>query len=162
MIFIKRGYIMEESVALKEFAKEICELLEIEIPTIIYDDSVFLTNTQLGGIDLNTNILYLRNNYKTKFDELFAIAYELRHMYQNKSILWRNSLYSRRKNNESSTEYYNNQESELDANAFAAYVMMDRFKIKPLFTGLDKITKRKIFKRVDDIKKEIRIHHKAD
>lgn len=49
MIFIKRGYIMEESEALKEYAKEICELLEIEIPTIIYDDSVFLTNTQLGG-----------------------------------------------------------------------------------------------------------------
>lgn len=143
--------------AIKQFTTEICKLLEIESPTITHDESVFLSSTQLGAMDLNTNTLYLRKSYKTKFDELFTIAHELRHVYQNQNILWRNSLNLRRKNNESSTEYYNNQESELDANAFGAYMMMETFKIKPLFTGLDKVTKNSIFKRVEEIKKELKI-----
>lgn len=148
---------MKKEKTLYEFINEICKLLEIESPKIVHDESVFLTSSQLGAMDINNNTLYLRSEYKTKFDELFTIAHELRHVYQSKNILWRNSLNSRRKNNESTTEFYNNQISELDANAFAAYIMMEMFKIKPMFIGLDKVTKAKIFNLAYEIKKELKI-----
>lgn len=152
---------MENNELIHEFAKKICLQLGLESPKIICDESFFLTTSQMGAMDLNTNTLYLRNEYKTKFDALFTIAHELRHVYQSRNILWNDSLISRRKNNETTTEFYNNQISELDANAFASYMMMDTFKIKPMFTGLDSLTKTKIFKRADEIKKEMKVNGKS-
>lgn len=65
-------------------------------------------------------------------------------------------LNSRRSNDQSSVAYYNNQFSEIDANAFGTWYMMKNFKVKPLFHGLDEATKRKIFDRAKVIEKTIK------
>lgn len=142
----------------EKLIEEVSEILGIEPPVICYDESKFLTSTQLAGIDLVKNIIYLKPKYKVKFDGYLAICHELRYLWQyNQNVIWQHELISRRRSNDDTDiQYYNSQISEIDANAFGAYYMMNKFRVKPMFKSLDKKTKEKIFKRAEEIKKELR------
>lgn len=148
---IKTGDLMNETMVL---IKGVSDLLGIKVPTVSYDESKFLTKTQLAGVDLDKNIIYIKAQYDVKFDGYFAICHELRHIWQYKNVLWQKELNSRRRNDQTDIEYYNNQISELDANAFATFFMMNQFRVKPLFKNLDPKTKEKIFKRAKEIETE--------
>ena len=134
--------------------KGLSDLLGIKAPTVSYDESKFLPKTQLAGVDLDKNILYIKAKYDVKFDGYFAICHELRHIWQYKNVLWQKELNTRRRNDQTDIEYYNNQISELDANAFATFFMMYQFRVKPLFKNLDPKTKEKILKRAKEIETE--------
>lgn len=137
---------------IKEFLCNICDMLSIPIPAISFDTSHFLTNTTLAQLDPSGTIIYLKKCDGINPDQLFAVAHELRHIWQTKN---NNPLYfSSYKPIElcSSIEEYNVQIAELDANAFAGLVMINLFHLKPLFKGLPDSVKEKISEQMELLK----------
>ena len=133
---------------IEEFITDICELLDISVPSISYDTSHFPTETTMAQCELTNNIVYLNKIDKPNPDYLFAIAHELRHIFQyqdDKQFYLSNYKTS---DNCSSVEEYNLQIAEVDANAFAGLVMINFFGLKPLFEGLSDSVKAKIFDRM--------------
>ena len=119
-----------------DFIKEVCDLLEIDIPEISYESSHFLTETMLAICEPALNIIYLRRPKEINPDFLFVIAHELRHIYQYQTDEYF-YLSSYVPSNEcSSIEEYNLQIAEVDANAFAAVVMIAMFSIQPKWNNL--------------------------
>lgn len=45
---------------------------------------------------------------------------------------------------------YNMQEVEIDANAYAGYIMITKFRVKPLFDNLPTIVKNRIYEKMQD------------
>lgn len=119
-----------------DFIKEICDLLEIDIPEISYEASHFLTETMLAICEPSLNIIYLRRLEKTTPDFLFAIAHELWHIYQYQTDEYFYLSSYMPSNKCSSIEEYNLQIAEVDANAFAAVVMIAMFSIQPQWNNL--------------------------
>ena len=83
-------------------------------------------------------------------DQLFAIAHELRHIWQMND---RERYLSDYKivDQCSSCEEYNLQIAELDANAFAGLVMIDFFHLKPQFDDVPESIWSKIYEQMDRI-----------
>ena len=125
---------------IEEFITDICELLDIPIPSISYDTSHFPTETTMAQCELTSNTIYLNKLDNPNPDYLFAIAHELRHIFQyqdNKQLYLSNYETS---DNCSSVEEYNLQIAEVDANAFASIVMVEYFRMQPQWNGLsDKV-----------------------
>ena len=125
---------------IEEFIADICELLDIPIPSISYDTSHFPTETTMAQCELTSNTIYLNKLDKPNPDYLFAIAHELRHIFQyqdNKQFYLSNYKTSDKC---SSVEEYNLQIAEVDANAFASIVMVEYFHMQPQWNGLsDKV-----------------------
>lgn len=134
---------------IEAFITEICELLKIQVPFISYDISHFPTETTLAQCNPVENTIYLRKLNSLNPDFLFAIAHELRHIYQYQ-IDEEFYLSGYKPSNKcSSVEEYNLQIAEVDANAFAAIMMTDFFSMKPQWNGLsDKV--------IDTIEKRIK------
>lgn len=133
------------------FISDICNILNIPIPSISYDTSSFPTDTMMAQVNSTGDIIYMKNHDNPNPDQLFSIAHELRHIWQ-----LRNNecfFFSTYKPIDalSSIEEYNLQIAEVDANAFAGLVMIDFFHIKPLFNGLSDSVKSEIFKRMEFI-----------
>ena len=125
---------------IEEFIADICELLDIPVPSISYDTSHFSTETTMAQCELTNNIIYLNKIYKPNPYYLFAIAHELRHIfqYQNDEKFYLSNYKTSDKC--SSIEEYNLQIAEIDANAFASIVMIEYFHMKPKWNGLsDKV-----------------------
>ena len=125
---------------IEEFIADICELLDIPVPSISYDTSHFSTETTMAQCELTNNIIYLNKIDKPNPDYLFAIAHELRHIfqYQNDEKFYLSNYKTSDKC--SSIEEYNLQIAEVDANAFASIVMIEYFHMKPKWNGLsDKV-----------------------
>lgn len=125
---------------IEEFITDICELLDIQIPSISYDTSHFPTETTMAQCELTNNIIYLNKIDKPNPDYLFAIAHELRHIfqYQNDKQFYLSNY--KTSDSCSSTEEYNLQIAEVDANAFAGIIMIQYFHLKPQWNGLsDKV-----------------------
>ena len=125
---------------IEEFITDICELLDITVPSISYDISHFPTKTTMAQCELTNNIIYLNKLDKLNPDYLFAIAHELRHIfqYQNDEKFYLSNYKS--SDNCSSIEEYNLQIAEVDANAFASIIMVEYFKLQPQWNGLsDKV-----------------------
>lgn len=134
-----------------DFIEDICDLLNIPIPTVSYDTSHFPTETMMAQCDLSGNTIYLKKYDKPNPDYLFSIAHELRHIWQfqdNKKIYFESykpiELCT-------GTESYNLQAAEIDANAFAGFIMIEWFHLKPLYQGLSDSVTVKINKRIDEI-----------
>ena len=125
---------------IEEFITGICELLDIPVPSISYDTSHFPTKTTMAQCELTSNTIYLNKLDKPNPDYLFAIAHELRHIFQyqnDKQFYLSNYKTSDRF---SSVEEYNLQIAEVDANAFAGIIMIQYFHLKPQWNGLsDKV-----------------------
>ena len=125
---------------IEKFITDICELLDITVPSISYDISHFPTKTTMAQCELTNNIIYLNKLDKLNPDYLFAIAHELRHIfqYQNDEQFYLSNY--KTSDNCSSVEEYNLQIAEVDANAFASIIMVEYFKLQPQWNGLsDKV-----------------------
>lgn len=121
---------------IEEFIADICELLDIPVPSISYDTSHFATKTTMAQCELTSNTIYLNKLDKPNPDYLFAIAHELRHIFQyHDNEQFYLSKY-KTSDNCSSIEEYNLQIAEVDANAFASIIMVEYFHMKPQWNGL--------------------------
>ena len=133
---------------IEEFITDICDLLDISVPSISYDTSHFPTKTTIAQCELTSNTIYLNKIDNPNPDYLFAIAHELRHIFQYQDDEQFYLSNYKTSDNCSSVEEYNLQIAEVDANAFAGLVMINFFGLKPLFEGLSDSVKAKIFDRM--------------
>lgn len=136
----------------KEFITDVCEILKINKPIISYDTSSFETDTMMAQCSSDGSTIYLKKCDKPNPDQFFAIAHELRHVWQIKSD--KDFYLSNYKTIDQcdSLEDYNLQIAEIDANAFSGLIMIEFFNIKPLFQNLPDSVKAKIHKRMDYLK----------
>lgn len=135
--------------SMNEYISDICDILDIDVPTISYDTSNFPTKTTMAQCDLEEKTIFLRKLSSPTPDQLFAIAHEIRHIWQaesNPAYFFSNYKPIHLCKNH---EEYNLQEAELDANAFGSFVMIDFFGMRPLFEGIPVTVKEKIFKRAE-------------
>lgn len=135
-----------------DFISEICDILNISVPSISFDTSKFQSDTMMAQIDSSGTTIYLKAYDKPNPDQFFSIAHELRHRWQMLSD--KEFYFSDYKPRElcASVEEYNLQIAEIDAHAFAGLIMIDFFNLKPLFKGLPDSVKSKIYKRMEDLK----------
>lgn len=136
---------------IQDFISDICDILNIQEPNVSYDTSHFQSSTMMAQCSTDGSAIYLKKYDKPNPDQLFAIAHELRHIWQLHDN-W-HLYFSSYKSVDlcSSLEEYNLQLAELDANAFACIIMEDFFGITPLFNGIPDSVKSKIRKRMDHI-----------
>lgn len=131
---------------IKELVEELCALLKIDVPEIIFTTE-FPTKTMQAMVE--DGKLYLRNK-ELNPDLAFAIAHETRHLWQmeyHAEEYYKN--YKQRE--EVGIEKYNLQLAEVDANAFATIIMKDFFGLKPLYNGMTEKTIVAIKKRIDEL-----------
>lgn len=135
-----------------DFINDICDILNISVPSVSFDTSNFPTDTMMAQCSPDGDTIYLKRYDKPNPDQFFSIAHELRHIWQiqNDEELY----FSTYKPIDllSSVEEYNIQIAELDANAFAGLIMMDFFNLKPQFLGISDSVKAKIFERMEYLK----------
>lgn len=131
-----------------DFINDICDILNISVPSVSFDTSNFPTDTMMAQVNPSGDTIYLKKYDKPNPDQFFSIAHELRHIWQiqNDEQLY----FSTYKPIDllSSVEEYNLQIAELDANAFAGLVMIDFFHLKPLFKGVPDSVKTKVYERM--------------
>lgn len=133
------------------FINDICEILNISVPVVSFDTSSFQSKTTMAQVNRSCDTIYIKNHDNHDPDLFFSIAHELRHVWQ---IRTNEELYlSEYKPVDScgSIEEYNLQIAEIDANAFAAMVMIDFFRITPLFNGMPDSVKDMIHERMEFI-----------
>ena len=140
---------------IEKFIADICDLLDISIPLISYDASHFPTKTTMAQCELTSNIIYLNKIDKPNPDYLFAVAHELRHIfqYQNDKQFYLSNY--KTSDNCSSVEEYNLQIAEVDANAFASIIMVEYFHMQPQWNGLSDKVIRAINDRINTIIREL-------
>lgn len=136
---------------LKRLSEMVACVLEVPVPRIEEVDELN-TKTQAGAMDIDNNVLYLRKS-ASQPDKMFAIAHELRHVWQDAHDACGLSEHIAAGTVDTIT--YNRQPSEIDANAFGVIVMSDVARLKPMFDGFDEETKRMIFARADEIAQEM-------
>lgn len=112
---------------INDYVNDICNILDISIPSISFDTSNFPTDTMMAQCNPNGLTIYLKKYEKPNPDQFFSIAHELRHIWQIKND--EQLYFSTYKPIDlcSSIEEYNLQIAELDANAFAGMIMMNFF-----------------------------------
>ena len=139
----------------EKFIADICKSLDIPVPSISYDTSHFPTETTMAQCELTSNTIYLNKLDKPNPDYLFAIAHELRHVfqYQNDEQFYLSNY--KTSDNCSSVEEYNLQIAEVDANAFAAIVMVEYFHMQPQWNGLSDKVINAINNRINIIIREL-------
>lgn len=135
---------------LKSYINDVCEILKIKAPELVQDSSKFESETMMAQVELNKRILYIKPFNTINYDILFAVAHELRHLWQSEKHP--EMLKNYKQVNEFESVYnYNRQEAEMDANAFGTAVMNDFFKVKPLFINFGEDLKQEIYKRATSI-----------
>lgn len=136
---------------INDFIYDVCDTLNIDIPIISFDISNFQTHTMMAQCDSAGTTIYLKKPSQVNFDFFFAIAHELRHIWQirNNQPLY----FSNYKPREicTSLEEYNLQLAEIDANAFAGLIMIDFFNIKPLFNNMSSYVRDKIYQHIETL-----------
>ena len=138
-----------------DFIADICNILNIPVPSVSFDISNFPTDTMMAQCSPDGSTIYIKKIDKPNPDYLFSISHELRHIYQIQTDY--ELFLSDYKPIDlcASTEEYNLQFSEIDANAFAGLVMVDFFHLKPLFEGLSDSVKAKIFEQMELLSTEL-------
>lgn len=134
-----------------EYITEICDILGIQVPNVSFDTSSFQSDTMMAQCSSDGNTIYIKQCEKLNLDQCFAIAHELRHVWQIKYD--KKLFFSTYKPRElcNSIEEYNLQFAEIDANAFSGIVTVDLFCRKPLFNGVSDSVKSKIYERMEYI-----------
>lgn len=136
------------------FIKDICDILNIPVPSTSYDTSHFPTDTMMAQVNSSGDTIYLKKYDKPNPDQLFSIAHELRHIWQIKN---HNDLYFSKYQTVDiiGTEKYNLQPAEVDANAFASIIMVDFFHLQPQYKDLPDSVVSAIKKRIAEIITEL-------
>lgn len=65
---------------INDYINDICDILDISIPSISFDTSNFPTDTMIAQCSPNGSTIYLKKYEKPNPDQFFAIAHELRHI----------------------------------------------------------------------------------
>lgn len=137
---------------IEKFIKKVCDILDIYSPGISFDTSHFATSTMLAQCSPDGSTIHIRKIEKPNLDYFFAIAHELRHVWQIRTDAER-WLSNYLPADVLTVEEYNNQPAEIDANAFATVIMSDAFGMTPKFIGLSESTKTRIKERAKEIAK---------
>ena len=141
---------------LKEFIGEVCDILEIPVPNISDDFRAFKNNTKMAMLAIEKNVptLYLSDRMEKEHDYYFAVAHELRHLWQysTNEKYW---LGGYKTAEEIGITAYNRQRLEIDANAFASVIMTVLFGMKPTFENLSPQINKQIEKRIVEIEDDI-------
>ncbi len=109
------------------------------------------TSTQIAAADIEKNIIYTKKSINDEKLMFFAIAHELRHLWQNEH---KNEMIKQFNEEKLDINKYNDQEAEIDANAFATAIMVAVFNVKPLFYEFDDKIKEKIYEKAKKIVEE--------
>lgn len=132
-----------------DFIEDTCWELDIKKPRVIQDKSKMPSATALACYDVENDIIYLSIN-DLNFDLIFSLCHELRHKWQ--MTYFKDEFFDNYKPvTELGIEKYNLQIAELDANAYAAVVMVEDYGIMPLFEGLSELVKISIINQMDKI-----------
>jgi len=138
-------------VAMEEFINIVCDNLGIDPPQIVREpDEVFPNDTMPAMLTQDGKKLGLRKNIGNEFDAYFSVAHELRHVWQINKKPYLLDGYRLREECYDLDEYCL-QDAEIDANAYAAIVMTDLFRVKPLFQGYSERVKDAINIRIKEI-----------
>ncbi|MFU9945399.1 helix-turn-helix domain-containing protein [Fannyhessea vaginae] len=146
---------MNEYLSILDIAKDCEKILSIKCPKIKFvpkkDElgvlaKVVVSNKMIKKINFSLD-------YENVYDAYFAICHELRHVYQ---IKYNDQIFEKyvEKDTGISTEHYNLQEAEIDANAFGSLYMQVNFGVKPLFLGYSDKVKGKIDKQIEKIMRD--------
>lgn len=138
-----------------DFINELCQVLNIKPPKISYNGSHFPTDTTLAQCDSEGSTIYLKRTEKPNLDCFFAIAHELRHVWQialNKDLYF--AKYKPREQCGTVNDYAL-QIAEIEANAFAGIIMVNYFDVKPLFNEYSQEVKNAIYDRMKYLTKNI-------
>lgn len=146
---------MNEYLSILDIAKDCEKILSIKCPKIKFvpkkDElgvlaKVVVSNKMIKKINFALD-------YENVYDAYFAICHELRHVYQ---IKYNDQIFEKyvEKDTGISTEHYNLQEAEIDANAFGSLYMQVNFGVKPLFLGYSDKVKGKIDKQIEKIMRD--------
>lgn len=142
---------MKKKPLCKQFAKDICDMLNIDMPKIEFVPSERMrTDTQIAA--LIPGAILIRNDVDISPDLFLALAHELRHAYQ---IANGANLGEYQTSDKMTVEEYNLQPLEVDANAFALLAMSSMFGIMPQFQNLSESVREAIKTRADQIKAEL-------
>ena len=136
----------------QDFLCDICDILNIPVPDVIFDTSNFSTETMMAQCSPDGSTIFLKPYDKPTPDYFFAIAHELRHVWQIQND--EQFYFSDYKPVDlcANSEAYNLQIAEIDANAFAGLIMADFFNLKPLFKGMPDSVRTGIFERMKFLK----------
>lgn len=133
---------------IKQFVSDVCNLLDIPVPAVSFDVSNFSSNTMMAQADPDGTMIFIKDTPDTP-DLFFAVAHELRHIWQSKHNKELYFCCYKTVNQCKSLEEYNLQIAEIDANAFAGLVMSDFFGLQPLFQGVPDTVKNRIFEQME-------------
>lgn len=139
---------------IQEFISDICNILDIPVPSVSFDTSHFPTDTMMAQVNSSGDIIYLKEYNKPNPDQLFSIAHELRHIWQIEN---HHDLYFSNYQTVDiiGTEKYNLQSAEIDANAFASIIMVDFFHLQPQYKGLSNSVISAIKTRINELVTEL-------
>ncbi len=141
--------------AIARFVGEVCRVLRIRPPAIRYSADRLATATTMAATAPDGSEICVRTSAKPGPDLWFAVAHELRHVWQLRTDpeKWLSGYLP---STELDVEAYNLQAAELDANGFAAIVMIELFHIRPLFQGLPEHVVEEIYKTAAEIADELK------
>ena len=137
-----------------DFINELSKKLIIPVPVVYYDTCHFTNRALLAQCSSDGKKIYITPFSKLTMDIMFAIAHELRHIWQ---IQYRQKEYleTHKTMDMTGLEQDNMQLLEIDAYAFAAIAMMDFFHVKPSFDNFSPDVIEKIWERAEQINIEI-------
>lgn len=134
-----------------DFANDICDLLEIPIPTISFVPvNEMHTATQIAA--LTPAGVLIRDDLEISPLLFFALAHELRHAYQNKYGV---KIEEYQESSDIDIGSYNLQLMEIDANAFASLLITSVTGIEPIFKDMPESIQKAIKARTNELKKYI-------
>ena len=137
-----------------DFINDICDILDIPIPSVSFDTFNFSTDTMMAQCNSDGTTIFIKKFDKPNPDQLFSIAHELRHIWQIEN--YHDLFFSNYQTVDIiGTEKYNLQLAEVDANAFASIIMVDFFHLQPQYHGLSNSVVFAIKKRIDEITIEL-------
>ena len=138
---------LKNTMSILQFANECSDYLGIDCPKITFGFSKLKQgNLSMLVLDENKRVKSIKviDEFEEILDIYFAICHELRHVYQT---VYAPDLFSQYATIDDglSTEEYNLQPAEIDANAFAAVYMHKKFGVSPLFRGYSEKVKNEIY-----------------
>lgn len=145
---------------IEQTVKAICGLLDMEVPKISYDTSLFPSETTQALAEVSDTappVLYIRPvSFLIPPIALF-IGHELRHIYQFYKMDLKDEFRNYKTSKEINIEEYNNQFLELDAHAFGEICMIEFTGARPTWDEFSEELKQKIEKRKQEILKELEL-----
>lgn len=141
--------------AVRLFVERVCGVLGIDQIPVREDGRRLMTSTTMAALAPDGSEICIRDGAGLDPDLYFAVAHELRHAWQLQEDpdRWMAGYHNAA---ELSVEAYNMQPAELDANGFAAIVMIELFHIRPLFQGLPEHVVEEIYKTAAKIADELK------